>query len=614
MQILNALRRGEEPSERDLGRLVNAQAKLAHQDKRRFSKRRLLPFYFQIKREQPARWKSWDVSPELERSLIAALRMKPRRSASGVSTITVITKPWACSGSCVFCPSDIRMPKSYLHDEPACARAEQNMFDPYLQVSSRLVSLAQMGHAIDKIELIVLGGTWSDYPFDYQVWFISELFRALNECTIGGAAQTDLLSTAGPGIDPTPVGVRQRREWYSARGFGFGAPADAERVRSAQLAIDRAELSYNAAVERVYGTAAAVPPIGRGELADLDGLETLQHSNESARCRAVGLVIETRPDAVTAESLRLLRRLGCTKVQMGIQSLDQGILDANGRGITVDRIERACSLLRLFGFKTHVHFMVNLMGATPERDRRDYERLVGDPAFLPDEVKLYPCVLVQGARLASCYADGSWRPYTEDELIGVLSDDVLATPAFVRVSRMIRDFSANDILAGSKRSNLRQLVEASLAGRPVREIRYREIGAADIDIEELAVDVVDYETTVSSERFLQWVTPGGAIAGFLRLSLPHLESVGERGDELPIGPGEAMIREVHIYGVATRIAAQGGSAQHRGLGRRLIERACDIAREQGYTKMNVISAVGTRAYYRRLGFVDAGLYQQRTLI
>ena len=199
LQILDALRRGETVDDRALVKLVHAQARRAGGDKRAFAKRRLLPFYQRVKREEPERWARWGITPELEEGLIKVLRMKPRRSASGVATITVITKPWPCSGSCIFCPSDVRMPKSYLADEPACARAEQacpksylvnepaceravqSLFDPYLQVSARLTALSQMGHATDKIELIVLGGTWSDYPVEYQIWFMRELFRALND-------------------------------------------------------------------------------------------------------------------------------------------------------------------------------------------------------------------------------------------------------------------------------------------------------------------------------------------------------------------------------------------------------------------------------------------------
>lgn len=232
-------------------------------------------------------------------------------------------------------------------------------------------------------------------------------------------------------------------------------------------------------------------------------------------------------------------------------------------------------------------------------------------------MKLYPCALIEGARLCACYRAGSWRPYTEEELLDVLVADVLATPPFCRISRMIRDFSSDDIVAGNKKPNLRQLVERRLeqAGDAacVHEIRFREVATRAVDVASLRLEVVEYTTTNTQERFLQWVTPEGRIAGFLRLSLPAQGYVERLGRRAPVEVGEAMIREVHVYGVATPLGEDASSAQHLGLGRRLIERACTIARAEGYGRVNVISAVGTRAYYRGLGFVDHGLYQQRSL-
>lgn len=622
LHILDELRCGHAVDDRALVRIVNAQAKRDGAEKRAYAKRRLLPFYQRVRAEDPERWASWGVTPELERQLVAALRMKPRRSASGVATITVITKPWPCGSDCLYCPNDVRMPKSYLHDEPACARAEQNRFDPYLQVSARLTALAQMGHATDKIELIVLGGTWSDYPRAYQVWFVSELFRALNDgavcepsanprLSVGSVSAPDLTAAAA-GL---PEAVARRRARYEACGISADA-AELERAAApVQAAVDAGELSYNRAHACLYGASSAWCAASTWQEADLVELERLQRENERARHRVVGLVIETRPDAIDPSSLELIRRLGCTKVQMGVQSTDQRILDANGRGIDTARIARAFDLLRIFGFKIHAHAMANLVDATPEADRRDYLRLVTDRAYQPDEVKLYPCALIASARLDAYFERGEWRPYTEDELLGVLVDDVLATPAFCRISRMIRDFSSDDIKAGNKKPNLRQLVErrAAACGRPVREIRYREIGSADADPAELSLDEVGYETGNTRERFLQWVTPAGKIAGFLRLSLPDPAYVERHAAELPVGAGEAMIREVHVYGTAARLHEADGSAQHLGLGRALVERACEIARAEGYRKINVISAVGTRGYYRALGFHDNGLYQRRDL-
>lgn len=607
LNILSELRAGRAVDDRRLLKLIHAQAKLDGSDKRAYAKRRLLPHYQSVKRDDPRRWASWGIDGALEEKLLDVLRMKPRRSASGVATITVITKPWPCGSDCLYCPNDIRMPKSYLHGEPACERAEQNWFDPYLQVSARLTALTQMGHSTDKIELIVLGGTWSDYPEAYQTWFISELFRALNDGAVLGEDP----------VRDVPGTVAERRAFYADAGFPQDGAGFEAFTAAAQRTIDAGAAGYNAAFHRLYGGSDAWMRAAAMQQGSFAELERLHNVNETARHRVVGLVIETRPDAITPATLTTIRRLGCTKVQMGIQTLDQDVLDANDRSITLDRIQAAFELLRVFGFKIHAHAMANLYTATPERDKRDYRTLVRAPAFQPDEIKLYPCALIEGARLCEKYRDGSWRPYTEDELLDVLADDIIATPPFCRISRMIRDFSSNDILVGNKKPNLRQLVERRLQevgeSAEVQEIRFREVGTRSFDASSLSLDIVPYATTNTRERFLQWITPDNRIAGFLRLSLPDLRYVDALSSELPVREGEAMIREVHVYGIATQLGEDGVSAQHIGLGRRLVERACEIAREEGYTKVNVISAVGTREYYRGLGFHDNGLYQQRGL-
>ena len=632
LQIAALLREGRQVDDAVVTKLVHAASRGAAQPP---AKRQLLPFYLRTKQEDPERWASWQITPDLERELLRVIRIKPRRTASGVATITVITKPWPCSGDCVFCPSDLRMPKSYLHDEPACARAEQNRFDPYLQVSSRLTALSQMGHATDKIELIVLGGTWTDYPEDYQVWFMSELFRALNDDAVADEAANPMLRrSCGRGGAEAAMravpdgclsrGVAARRARYRECFLAKDAEALAQRRAGLQAGIDAGHGGgrgrYNAAVKELYGAGSAWGRAMSWQSGSWEELERQQRVNERARHRVVGLVIETRPDAVTARSLRTIRRLGCTKVQMGVQSIDQRVLDVNERRVDVARMEEAFALCRLFGFKIHAHFMVNLLGSTPAADKADYLRFVGPGPFQPDEVKLYPCALIEGTRLVGRHKSGEWEPYTEEELLDVLASDIVATPAFCRVSRMIRDFSSNDIVAGNKKPNLRQMVERRLSETGqvrVREIRYREIGSDAPDLAELELDVVSYTTPTSEERFLQWVTPEGKIAGFLRLSLPDQRFVAEcmkrYGDDAPAGPREAMIREVHVYGVAARVGQEGVAAQHRGLGRALVARACELSREAGFERINVISAVGTREYYRSLGFADHGLYQQKAL-
>ena len=587
LDIVAHIKAGTQPLDAAwLDRLIRRHNRATHDGTRRVAKRRLLPYYLSIKQRDPQRWASWDIDPATERQLLQLLRLKPRRTASGVATITVITKPWPCSSDCLYCPSDVRMPKSYLTNEPACQRAERSFFDPYLQVRSRLVALSEMGHVVDKVELIILGGTFNDYPEPYQLWFVSELFRAANDFG-----------------DMTATGERpeERDRRYRACGHTYDTDELTRRTALFQQTVDAGERTYNDVI-RELGAHPCWLKSAAFQVATWDDLLREHRRNETAAHRVVGLTIETRPDLITPEQARTMRRLGCTKIQMGIQSLDQQILDANHRKVSVEQIAQAFEALRLAGFKIQVHFMANLLGATPEADRADYLRLVRDERFLPDEVKLYPCCLVKSSHLMACYEAGTWAPYAQDELIDLLVADTLATPAYTRISRMIRDISATDIVAGNKRTNLRQMVEARIAelGSEVHEIRMREVATRDVAVSDLRLDCVDYRTTVSDERFLQWVDSHESIAGFLRLSLPHDRR-------------EAMIREVHVYGrVAGLGTSEEGGAQHAGLGRQLVEEACRIARAKGYEAINVISSVGTREYYRNLGFTDGELYQKRS--
>ena len=567
-------------------------------------KRAILPYFLQVKQKNDELWQSWNVTPELEERFIRSVRMKPRRTASGVATITVITRPHTCSSNCIYCPCDLRMPKSYLANEPACQRAELTFFDPYVQVAARLQALHQMGHSTDKVELIVLGGTWSDYPEGYQYWFIKELFRALNEWP------------------NSPSHIQERLDWYTSFGLQNSEEALSSFVAEQQAAVFKDTATYNQAFHKLYDTSKSHQSAWSQMQSTYDELVEQQHVNETAAARVVGLVIETRPDTITPDNLRMFRQLGCTKIQIGIQSTRQEILDANKRQMSAAQIKRAFSLIRLYGFKIHSHLMVNLLGATPEADKQDFKTFVTAPGFLPDEIKLYPCALVSGTQLVQKYREGAWQPYDKDELVDVLVQDVLNTPPYVRISRMIRDISATDILVGNKHTNLRQMVEQELAAedvaRRVQEIRFREINQQQVHAAELTLQDFTYTTAVSDEHFLQWVTTNNKIAGFCRLSLPHWDKLTSgacdvSADELLVQPGQAMIRELHVYGQALSLGSEGMSAQHQGLGQKLLAKASSIAAEAGYTSLNVISSIGTRAYYRAQGFTDAGLYQQKAL-
>ena len=465
---------------------------------------------------------------EADPRLLASIRMKPVRTLSGVTTVTVLTKPYPCPGKCIFCPTDVRMPKSYLPDEPGAMRGLEHAFDPYDQVRSRLEQLEAVGHPTDKIELLILGGTWSSYRRDYQEWFVKRCFEAMNDTN-----------------DAIPEGEDQH-------------------------------------------------------------LVDAQTLNETASHRNVGLVIETRPDEITPDEIRWLRHLGVTKVQMGAQSLDDYILEINKRGHTVERTRQAVALLRAAGFKIVLHWMPNLLGATPESDRVDFARLWD--GFCPDEIKIYPNQLLANAELYEYWQRGEFKPYTTQELVELIADVKPGIPRYCRVNRVIRDIPSNNVVEGNRRTSLRQDIQRELQrrGTSCQCVRCREVRGKPVSLSMMRLDDLIYPAGAAEEHFISHVTPDDKIAGFIRLSLPLSESPDTGLDDLV---GAALIREVHVYGQSLPVGAEkDGAAQHSGLGTQLLEEAEKVARESGFSKIAVISAVGTRQYYLERGFARGEYY------
>ena len=473
---------------------------------------------------------------EPDPAVMQRIRMKPTRTQSGVAPVTVLTAPAGCPGECIFCPDDWRMPKSYIYDEPGCQRAERDGFDPYAQTLGRIRAFESIGHTANKVELLILGGTWSAYPQDYREWFVRRCLDAMN-------------AAGDPGYE------------------GVATVQEAQRI------------------------------------------------NSRAQHRNVGLVVETRPDWVTPQEIRHLRSLGVTRVQIGVQSLDDEILALNKRGHDVAAVRQALGLLRTAGFKLQLHWMPNLLGATPEKDRADFSRFFSDPAIRPDEMKIYPCSLIAGTELHERYLAGEYRPYSMEELVDLLADVKPTIPPYTRVNRLFRDIPAHHIEAGVTVSNLREVVHAELAarGQACGCIRCREVRR--MQVSEDAVELRDhvYATDLTTEHFLHFVTTEahgepGLIAGFLRLSLPRTPDAGSRAflDEIA---GSALVREVHVYGPALSVGDEhDGQTQHRGLGGRLLEAAKEISREAGFRRISVIAATGTREYYAERGFEVDDLY------
>ena len=535
-----------------------------------------------------------------EQTFVERVRMKPVRTRSGVAPVTVLTKPFACPGRCIFCPSDVRMPKSYISSEPGAQRAAEHQFDPYRQTLSRLRSFDHTGHPVDKVELIVLGGTWSSYPESYQIWFVERCFEAMNRFwEIARRTGGDPLAGFEPEVDFRDLEETVDGETLDTRGEGAGPNASRSR-------------SYNQVVSDWTSTHPRAAAQARRQTASWAELEAAQCENETAAVRCVGLSLETRPDRLDRGEALRMRRLGATKVQIGIQTMNDEVLRKNRRGHDAAMTRRAIRLLRGAGFKVQAHWMPNLYGSTAAADCEDFDRLFEDPDVRPDELKVYPCSLIESAELMSYYRRGAWRPYTRSELLDVLVHSLGATPRYCRLTRVIRDIPGTEIVTGNRTTNLRQVAEAEAGERRVvcRDIRAREIGGRHIDPGRLSMRRTDYEAASGRETFLEFVDAEDRIAGFLRLRVPAASGSAEG----PVAEltGKAIIREVHVYGAVVGLGERGeGRSQHAGLGRRLIAEALEVAAAAGFEQVAVISSVGTREYYRRLGFVDGELYQHR---
>lgn len=537
-------------------------------------------------------------------ALVKKLAMKPTRTISGVAPVTVLTKPFPCPGKCIFCPNDVRMPKSYLSDEPGAQRAERNYFDPYLQTYNRLSALHVMGHPVDKVELIILGGTWSYYLESYQIWFVKECFRALNEF-----GQKDDRDTVRNYYHQKQQEFEKRRQLT----LTDDPKKNKKNFEKIQVRGEKMHKRYNQVVSEVYTAPEKKLGLDAYQSASWEELIDQQKINETAKLRNVGLVIETRPDNISEAEVIRVRKLGCTKTQIGVQSLQDSVLKKNHRGHDVAATRRAFKLLRQAGFKIHAHWMANLYGSNPELDKKDYELLFSEPDFHPDELKIYPCSLIESAELMQYYQAGKWQPYTQEELLDVLSHVLRTTQPYCRLTRVIRDIPSPDIVVGNKKTNFREIAERHLEklGQRSQDIRQREIRGQKFDPKKIKLETIEFTTSSSTEQFLQYVVPtadGEKLMAFLRLSLP-----AENGfiDELN---DSAIIREIHVYGPALSLGRKSTlHAQHLGLGTRLIAEAKKRAKKHGYKKLSVISAIGTREYYRKKGFADGELYQHMSV-
>lgn len=462
------------------------------------------------------------------------------RTESGVAVVAVLTKSYPCPGKCLYCPTEKAMPKSYLSNEPAVMRAIDAKFDPYVQVQNRLRSLELNGHETDKIELIVMGGTFSYLPKKYQLSFVCQCFKACNDY-------------------PRRVAHKTKR-------------------------------------------------------VTLESLLKEQGENEKAKHRIIGLTLETRPDFIDEKEILNFRNLGCTRVELGVQSIFDDVLEKNKRGHKVAETIRATNLLKDAGFKINYHIMPGLPGSSLARDYQMFRELFSNPDFQPDMLKIYPTVVLKNSALYSWWKKGQYKPLTDkqfEKFIVKVKNEII--PPYVRIQRLVRDVPAVSIVAGPIVSNLRQLI-AKESRCPC--IRCREVRAEYIIKESIVMDKIEYEASGGKEIFLQYVSPDKKkLFALLRLRFPGKSLAFKKKAKLwNTLKDAALIREVHTYGKMTAIDKKDRkNVQHIGLGKKLMLEAEKIAREYGLKKIVVISGIGAREYYRKLGYRLQDTYMVKNL-
>lgn len=541
------------------------------------------------------------------------MKSKSARTQSGVTVVTIMTSPWpataekeygqkgvyvgdldtfskdektlelakkykhfSCKYDCWFCPSEPGQARSYLMKEPAVARANQNRFSAIEQFRDRGHSYTANGLPFDKIELIVIGGTWHSYDLDYRNEFVRDTYYAANT--------------------------------YYDKDY---------------LTKPREKLSLDAEIK----------------------------INETSACRIIGLTIETRPDQITRQALVDLRLQGVTRVQLGVQHTDNEILKYINRRCTTEDAMRAIKLLKENCFKVDIHLMPDLPNSSPEKDKQMLDHILTSEDLQADQMKLYMTSVVPWTKIKiwndnekrnydtvtnpdglSSVDNRRYKPYAEDKIltktIKVGKTEIYSSPLiellidfkskvhpWIRLNRVVRDIPNLYITGGNDREDLRCIIQSEMKKRGLRCncIRCREVKNKKTDIENAKLVVRTYKASGGTEHFLSYESPDRQIIyGFLRLRL-NPKTVNDVFPELM---DTALIRELHVYGNVVPINKkidEKMTAQHMGFGKKLMKKAEQIAIDNGFYRIAVISGVGVRPYYRKLGYTDEGHFQIKHL-
>ncbi len=453
------------------------------------------------------------------------VQRKPTKTISGVAPLAVMLPPRKCKhGTCLYCPS-LNAPQSYTPGSPAVLRASVLNYEPEKQIKSRLKSFEAMGHPTDKIELIIMGGTFLSFPEAFQYDFVKKCYDALN----------------------------------------------GEKSKS---------------------------------------LEQAKKFNEKAQHRCVALCIETRPDTCDDEDIKQILEFGATRVELGVQAIDDKIYKIVERGHVVKDVISATERLKKAGFKIGYHLMPGLPGSNIRKDRKMFKKIFSSKKYRPDQIKIYPCQVLRGSKLEKLYYQGKYKPYSKEEVRELVIRFLRVTPEYCRVMRIMREIPPYYLIAGILEIDLRKDIEEEIRKRKykIKEIRFREVGFALRDKREINFDIKIkkkvYKASGGKEIFLQAVNKDNILFGLLRLRL-------EKDKKEP-----AMVRELHVYGPALNLGEKDEKKyQHRGLGKELLQMAEEIARKKSRKMIRVISGVGVREYYRRLSYnLDgAGVYMIKGL-
>lgn len=468
---------------------------------------------------------------EKTRGIIHVLLKRPMRTISGVAPIAVMAMAGCPHGRCTYCPRGENAPQSYTGLEPSTMRGIQNNYDPWKTTTSRLTQLEAIGHATDKCELIIQGGTFPAQPDSYTDCFVKRCFDALNESK-----------------------------------------------------------SRN--------------------------LKQAKKANESAKHRLIGMTIETRPDWCKEKHVDKMLEWGATRVEIGVQTLSEAVYRKVNRGHTLKDVYDATRIAKDACMKIGYHVMPGLY-ADKKKDVSYFKRLFSDARLKPDMLKIYPTLVLKGTELYEDWKRGEYKPYNTEEAVEAIAEATRYFPKWVRVMRMQRDIPVQNIVAGVKKSNLTQLVEAECKRNRVtcQCIRCREVGlktlkqGIKVQAHEFSLETTKYKASGGEEVFLSFENKEhDALAGFLRLRLPG------KSHRKEICPGTALVRELHVYGTALRLGEEPGQeVQHQGFGTMLLEKAEEIALKKGIEKMIIISGVGVRQYYLKRGYSYEGPYVSKRL-